>query len=62
MPNHMEKATKVADQIAKKVADTLDPLRRQMDLMKWPPEFRVIMWEAVSRHAALLAVEERLER
>lgn len=49
----------LAEKIAKKAADTLAPLQREMDIMKWPPEFRAILWEAVSQHAALLAAESK---
>lgn len=55
--NRMAKALSVAQQIEKRVAVTLAPLEREMGLMQWRPEFRVIMWEAVA-NAALKYAEE----
>ena len=47
----------VAEKIAAKAAATLNPLEQEMNLMRWPNEFRTIMWQAVADHAALLAAE-----
>lgn len=49
----------IAEKVAKKAADTLEPLRIEMAIAKWPPEFRKIMWDAVSQHAAILAAESK---
>lgn len=38
--------------------DTLAPLEREMMVMRWPPEFRRIVWEAVARVAANHANEQ----
>lgn len=54
---HDAKAKAIADKIAAKVDAALDPLQRQMDIMKWPHEFRSIMWNAVAHHALLNADE-----
>jgi hypothetical protein len=54
----MAKPEEVAEKIAKKVAATLAPLEVEMDLMKWPQEFRTIMWNAVAHHASLRANEQ----
>lgn len=47
----------LAEKIAQKAADLLDPMRIEMAVNNWPPEFRKIMWDAVSQHAAILASE-----
>lgn len=49
----------LAEKIATKAADTLHPLRLEMEIAKWPAEFRKIMWEAVAQHATILAAESR---
>lgn len=51
----MADAQQLAEKIAKKAADMLDPLEREMIVMKWPAEFRAIMWQAVADTAARLA-------
>lgn len=56
---HEEKAQALAEKIATKAAATLDRLQTEMDVMKWPPEFRAIMWDAVAHHASLNAQEAR---
>lgn len=48
---------KIAELVARRVADVLDPLRLEID--RWPPEFRKIMWDAVAHHATLLAAESK---
>lgn len=55
---HLMKSLALTDKITKKAEAALDGLEREMILMKWPAEFRAIMWEAVaavasSRAAAL---------
>lgn len=57
--DHAAKAQALADKIARKAADVLEPLIREMDIMKWPAEYRVIMWEAVACHATVLAAESK---
>lgn len=51
------KADALAEKIAKKAADTLSRLQIEMEVMKWAPEFRAIMWNAVAHHATILATE-----
>lgn len=41
----------LATKIVGKASDTLSALDREMKIMKWPNEFRVIMWEAVAAEA-----------
>jgi len=41
----------LAEKIAKKAAETLSGLQREMDIMRWPQEFRNIMWSAVEYEA-----------
>lgn len=52
----------LAEKIAKKAADVLSPLQTEMDLMKWPAEFRAIVWGAVAHHASILKAEEERKR
>jgi hypothetical protein len=47
----------VAEKVAAKAAELCAPLELEMALRKWPREFRKIMWDAVSHHAAILAAE-----
>jgi len=41
----------LAAKIVAKASDTLSALDREMRIMRWPNEFRVIMWEAVAAEA-----------
>lgn len=59
MATHMEKAQALAGKIATKAEDALGSLEREMAIMKWPPEFRAIMWDAVAETAARRAQAER---
>jgi hypothetical protein len=52
----------LAERIARKAADALDPLRLEMAIKKWPAEFRVIMWEAVASVAMQQAAESKQEK
>ncbi len=47
----MKKAQVLAEKIVAKAADTLAILDREMTIMKWPAEFRKIMWEAIAHEA-----------
>jgi hypothetical protein len=47
----------VAEKIARKASDLLDPLRLEMAMNKWPDEFRTIMWQAVADTASRLAAD-----
>jgi hypothetical protein len=49
----------LAIKIAEKANATLQPLQNEMDRMKWPQEFRKIMWQAVADTAAALAAEDK---
>lgn len=53
------KAEALAAKIERKANDTLAALDREMDIMKWPPEFRAIMWGAVAHAAALREGESK---
>lgn len=57
----MADPNQIAEKIAAKARDTLEPLAREMLIMKWPAEFRAIMWGAVAQHAGILAVESDAE-
>lgn len=52
----------VAEKIAKKAQESLDDLRLEMTLRKWPADFRAIMWRAVSETALGLAMDAEKER
>lgn len=41
----------LAEKIADKARAALRPLEREMQAMKWPADFKVIMWEVVSHTA-----------
>jgi hypothetical protein len=49
---HAEKADALAHKITSKAEDALSGLEREMTIMKWPPDFREIMWGAVAAIAA----------
>lgn len=49
----------VAEKVAQKVAEVLSPMKLEMGMKRWPPEFCVIMWDAIAHHATLLANEQR---
>jgi hypothetical protein len=51
MIDQIARAKALADKITLKASETLDGLQREMDIMKWPPEFRAIMWGAVADEA-----------
>lgn len=55
----IKKAEALAEKIASKAEDALAGLEREMAIMKWPPDFRAIMWGAVARAASLREVESR---
>jgi hypothetical protein len=57
MTSHADKAAALAEKITNKAAETLARLELEMTVMKWPAEFRAIMWGAV----ADLANKHRIE-
>lgn len=59
MSSHLDRANAVAEKVTKKAEDTLDGLEREMIIMKWPAEFRAIMWGAVAAIASQRADEAR---
>lgn len=61
MSTHTEKATDLAEKITAKAEDALDGLDREMVVMKWPAEFRAIMWEAVAAVASNRAAAAKEE-
>lgn len=44
----------LSNRILKKAEDLLAPLQREMDIMKWPAEYRAIVWAAVKQQALKL--------
>lgn len=55
----MVDANEVAEKIAMKAAEVCAPLELEMNLRKWPAEFRKIVWDAVAHHATILANESK---
>lgn len=47
----LAKALEMSKKIARKVDDLLLPLTLEMKVMKWPPEYQAILWEAVMLEA-----------
>lgn len=45
---HQRKAEALSEKIVSKAEETLQALKIEMALMKWPPEFRKIMWETIA--------------
>lgn len=56
---HMARALVVAERVSARATEALGELDREMKLMKWPAEFRAIMWEAVADLASRRANEAR---
>ena len=59
MSSHLEKSIALAGKISAKAEETLAGLDHEMDAMKWPAEFRAIMWEARSETALIRAKRAR---
>jgi hypothetical protein len=55
MTSRIEKSIALASTISTKAEETLANVEREMMLMKWPDEFRAIMWEAIADTAAIRA-------
>lgn len=56
MNRDTSKEQALAEKIVAKASDALGALDREMRIMKWPNEFRVIMWEAVAAEAQSRAI------
>lgn len=54
-----QKAIDLANKITTKAEGALHGLEREMIIMKWPDEFRVILWEAVAAIAMQRADSHR---
>lgn len=59
MQNDVAKVIDIAEKITAKASGALHPLEREMIVMKWPAEFRVILWEAVAAIATQRADSSR---
>lgn len=55
MSDHLEKSIALAAKISAKAEDTLARLDLEMNMAKWPAQFRVVMWEAVADLATIRA-------
>jgi len=60
MATHEEKAHALAAKITSRAEDALAGLEREMTIMKWPGEFRSIVWGAVAQLATRRAIDARL--
>jgi hypothetical protein len=47
----LAKVEELAAKLVRKVDELLAPLETEMRIMRWAPDFRVIMWEAVGHKA-----------
>lgn len=47
----LAKAMEMAKKVSAKIDRLLEPLEREMRIMKWPAEYQSIMWEAVMLEA-----------
>jgi len=56
---NMKAAVELADKITAKAEEALAGIEREMTIMKWPDEFRAIMWGAVADIAARRAAAAR---
>ena len=54
-----DKVIDIAEKITAKAENALIGLEREMIVMKWAPEFRVIIWETVAHIAMMRADLER---
>lgn len=59
MSEHLKKSIALATKISAKAEETLAGVEREMTIMKWPDEFRAIMWEAIANTAAIRARQAR---
>lgn len=59
MSTQIEKAVSLASKISAKAEETLDRMQFEMDTMRWPAEYRAIMWEAIADTAAIRARQAR---
>lgn len=62
MSDQLEKAAALAEKITTKAEEALAKLELEMAMMRWPAEFRAIMWEAVvevAKQRAAAAKEPR---
>lgn len=52
-------AVALATKISIKAEETLAGVDREMLIMKWPNEFRAVMWEAIADMASIRAKDAR---
>jgi hypothetical protein len=55
MSEHLQRSIALATKISAKAEETLAKLEHEMNVMKWPDEYRAIMWEAVADTARIKA-------
>lgn len=52
MGNDVDRVVALANKITAKAEGTLAGLEREMTIMKWPAEYRAILWEAIAEIAS----------
>lgn len=60
--SHAAKAIDLAEKITAKAEEAVACVGMEMNIMKWPAEFRAIMWDAVAIVANSRAAEARGEK
>lgn len=58
-PEELARAQAIVAKIDAKVTELLEPLAREIRIMKWEPEYAAIMWEAVAMKALRRAKENK---
>ncbi len=55
------KVLAIADEVVSKAEGALAAIERELIVMKWPPEFCAIMWDAIADIASRRALKARSE-
>lgn len=58
----MSGAPELAVKITKKAEESLSSLLFEMEIMRWPADFRAIMWGAVADYARRMETEARTQK
>lgn len=59
--SHTGKSIALADKLTAKAEGVLAGIEMEMIVMKWPSDFRVIMWETIAHIASIRADEAKRE-
>ena len=52
----------IAEKVAQRAQEALDPMRMEMTMNRWPADLRAIMWKAVALTAERLAADCAADR